>query len=321
MLLEALRFVQGAVAKKDHAPALTHLAIEQGRVKSYNGRIALSCPIPCDFDVRPKANLFIKAIATCRAEVALHMTTAGRLAVRSGKFRAHIECDEGPYPDVFPDGKMIEAPSNLVSILKRLAPFISEDASRVWSRGIMFKGQSAYATNNVVAVQCDLDDTFPIEVNLPEAAVLEAIRIGEQPKYLLMADNHLTFFYEGDKWMRAQLCKEPSPDIGYVIAKAYDTDHKGLYNVDEELGVLLDDVAPQLGVLGAVYLRDGRLHTAPDDESGASVAVEHTEVGVFSHEHLKLVSTVAATINFSAYPRPVLFVGRGIRGVIMGMRI
>ena len=44
-MLKALKFVQGAVSKKDLVPALTHFRIENGTVRSYNGMLALCTPI------------------------------------------------------------------------------------------------------------------------------------------------------------------------------------------------------------------------------------------------------------------------------------
>lgn len=318
-MLAELRFVQGAVAKKDFVPALNHFSIEQGRIKSYNGRIALSCPINLDLEVRPKALPFVNAIRTCREEVSLHMTPAGRLAVRSGKFKAFIECDDGPFPDVFPDGKMIECPPNFIETLRLMEPFISEDASRVWSRGVMFQKNKAYATNNIVVVEHKMPVAFPVACNLPHAAVTEALRIGEQPKYLLMADNHLTFYYEGDRWLRAQLTTEPAPDMVAIIDKWSADAH--LHPVDDGMLQALDDLTPFLGPVGAVYCSQGQLSTSPVDGEGACTRVEHTAVGAWSHAHLRDLTTVAVRWDLSKHPNPCAFEGKGIRGVIIGMRV
>lgn len=87
-MLKELKFVQGAVAKKDLLPAMTHFAIEGGHVRSYNGTLALSSPIPFDIDCKPKAGPLVQAIANCNDTVTLSMTPAGKLRIQSGKFWA-----------------------------------------------------------------------------------------------------------------------------------------------------------------------------------------------------------------------------------------
>lgn len=320
-MIDELRFVQGAVAKKDIIPSLTHFCIENGRIKSYNGRIALSCPIALDLNVRPRAVPFMKAIRACTTEAALYMTTAGRLGIRAGDFRAFIECDEQPFPDVFPDGTMIECPDGFLDSLRLLAPFISEDASRLWSRGIHFEGRHAYATNNIVLVQTQLKTEFPIPCNIPEIGVLEALRINEKPEYLLMAQNHLTFFYKGDRWLRMQLIADPAPDLGSILQANW-VKRKEMVDVPGDLLAALDTLAPFVDpALGAVTFAEGRVCTSPVEGEGASVNVAHTAAGAYSHAHMREWATIAKAWAPDKYPRPVPFIGDDVHGLIIGMRV
>src|ERR1700748_928221 len=97
-LLDSLKFVKGAVSRKDQLAALTHFGIKDGRITAYNGLIALSSPIALSLDCQPKAAPFIKAIEICEsmeATPALSITKGGKLTVAAGKgFRVHIECVE-----------------------------------------------------------------------------------------------------------------------------------------------------------------------------------------------------------------------------------
>ena len=323
-MIEQLRFVQGAVAKKDIVPELTHFCIENGRIKSYNGRIALSCPIPLDLNVRPKAVPFIAAIRACETEVALHMTPTGRLGIKAGKFKAFIECDEKPFPEVFPDGTLMECPDDFLHTLRLLEPFVSDDASRPWSRAIHFKGDHALATNNVVLVQHKMKATFPRDCALPHAGVMEALRIGENPISLLMAENHLSLYYEGDRWLRVQLITEPAPDMHAVIEANW-ASPADFVNVPADLPAALDTLSPFIDKVGAVHFGEGRVHTSPHDGEGASVAVAHTAAGAYSFAHLRdwtrLLETGDLLWEPSKYPRPVPFFAKGIKGLIIGMRL
>ena len=79
-MLNELKFVQGSVAKKDFLPALTHFAIADGKVRGYNGSIALCSPIPFDIVCNPKAEPLVRAIANCSDTVALALTRPEEIA-------------------------------------------------------------------------------------------------------------------------------------------------------------------------------------------------------------------------------------------------
>ena len=89
-MLKELKFVQGAVAKKDFVPAMTHFRIGD-TVRSFNGNMAICSPIALDLECTPKAETLVRAISNCQEEVVLSMTAKGRLKVHSGSFNAYIE--------------------------------------------------------------------------------------------------------------------------------------------------------------------------------------------------------------------------------------
>jgi hypothetical protein len=150
-MLEDLRFVQGAVAKKDLLPALTHFVMENGTVRGFNGTIALCSKIAFDLACKPKAEPLIRAINNCRDTVQLSLTPAGRLSVKSGGFKAFVDCVDGETPHVLPTGKFCPLDGvALLAGLKAVQPFIGDDASRPWANGVLLKGPSMFATNNVI---------------------------------------------------------------------------------------------------------------------------------------------------------------------------
>ena len=54
-MIRDLRFVKGAVARKDLVPGMTHFVIEQGTIRSYNGSLALCSQINLDLECKPNA--------------------------------------------------------------------------------------------------------------------------------------------------------------------------------------------------------------------------------------------------------------------------
>lgn len=316
-MLEALKFVQGAVAKKDFVPALTHFHIKAGRIKGYNGRIALSSPIPLDLDVIPKATSLIKAIQTCRDTVQINLTSTGKLSIRSGKFKALVDCinNLSLYPEVEPEGEEVLLPSNFLTTLKTLYPFIAEDASRPWARGILFRGQSAYATNNVILVEYWVGASFEVPVNIPKEAISEILRINENPERMLMTKSNVTFYFSGDRWLRTQLYDLNWPNVEPLL----DTE-ANCTAIPEGLFPALKDLLPFSDEFESVYFKDSCIATSRGEDSKATIEIDGLpSIGAYNIKQLMNLEGVAETMDFSMYPGACTFYGDNIRGVIIGV--
>lgn len=306
----------GAVAKKDFVPSLVHFSIEGGRVRGFNGMLGLCCPIDMNLSVSPKATQFVKAIQTCKETIQLHVTPAGRLAVKSGTFRAFVDCTEETYPMVEPEGAEIIPQGPIMAVLKKLAPFIAEDASRPWARGILLRGNSAFATNNIVVIEHWMSTPFPTEINIPKAAVTELLRIGEEPTALQVTADNATFHFSGGRWLRTQTYSTKWPDLSRVL----DVESVQL-PVPEGLWQAVEDLSPFVDDLGRLHLAPGKISTGQTDGSGASVDLPALGVtGCFNAHQLSLLKGVVDTIALDGYPKPCLFYGDSIRGAIVGMR-
>lgn len=315
-MLDALKFVKGAVSTKDFVPALTHFRIAEGRVTGYNGKMSLSAPIALDVDCCPKADAFVKAIEVCEETAQLHLTPARKLAIRSGKFRAHVETiDDAEWPNVQPEGLPVAIDGHLLPALKMLYAFSAEDASRPWAAGVLLDGDTAIATNNVVIVERWLGYHFPYRANLPRYAVREMVRIGEEPSGMQLTDNSATFHYPGGRWLRTQLNSLEWPNV-FAILDSVDT--LSAAPVPAGFFEALETLAPFVAAENRVFLQEGVLTTG---EEGASVDVPGVHAGpCFNIKMLRLLEGVAREVGFDSYPNPVPFFGERLRGCIAGMR-
>lgn len=315
-MLSALQFVQGSVARKDFDPSLMHFHIHGGKVQGYNGIVSLCGPIALDLDVTPNAVQLVKAIRGCHETIALSMTAGGKLAIKSGRFKAYVDCFTGGFPEIHPTGRRVELPKTFLPALKALAPCVAEDASRQWARGVLFRGQSAFATNNVVLVEYFLGVPFPEEINLPLAAIQELLRIGEHPEAMLFDTNAVTFLFSGDRWLRAQLYTTEWPDLTKVL----DGPHEAAIPSPITLG-MLEELLPFVDETGRIHLHPGELSTSREDGIGAKLEVPGLAVeAIFNAPMLRLVLELNPRIDFSGYPGPCRFIGDSFRGAIIGMR-
>lgn len=316
-MLEQLRFVQGSVAKKDYLPALTHFRIENGKVRGFNGTLALCSPIPFDIACTPEAIPLVQAIRNCTETIALSMTPAGRLSVKSGKFRVLINCIEGETSHVEPEGEPLQLDgAALLSALQAVQPFIGDDASRPWSNGVLLKGQSAFATNNVTLVEYWAGSDFPKTVNLPRAAIKEILRVGEAPVSAQSSEGSFTLHYSNGRWIRTALLATEWPDLSRVLDKTSRQE-----TVNPQLFEGLEFIKPFVDKIGRVTFHEGAVCTSTTEGEGARFDIDGLDYpGSFQIEMLMLLQGVAQTIDFSTYPGPCLFTGERLRGAIIGMR-
>lgn len=312
-------FVRGVMARNAITPELEYYQIRGGRITGFNGHLALSAPIDLDIEACPKAAPFFKALEKIDGakSVSLYLTKAGKLAVKGDNFAAYIPCAETfPYDSV-PTGEKHLAPETLLDDLSRALPFVSEDASRLWSQGVLMHNGTAMATNNVVLVQIWSGHTLPT-LNLPKYLVSEILRVKKAPEFLVADENSLSCIYADGSWMRSSVLSGGWP---------FETLEKVMSNpgspapISPAVGVALDQLAPFLdGKSAPVYFRPDGLATSPHEEDGAIVAGELPAGPIFTASQLKLVIEAADAIDWSAYPAPVPFTGDRMRGVILGRR-
>lgn len=319
-MLKELKFVMGAVAKKDFLPAMTHFAIEAGTVRAYNGVVALCAPLAFDIDCKPKADKLVQAISKCPEDSTpvLTMTTAGRLSIKAGAFKAFIECVAEETPHVLPDGDIVQFDGEaMLKALHVLAPFIGDDASRPWSNGVLFRDESAYATNNVLLVEYWTGAKMPISVNVPRVAIREMLRINEAPAYAQVTSTSMTFHYKDKRWVRTQLLDVAWPDLNPLLDK--ESQPRVL---DDALFDGLEKLEPFADKMGRVFIDNGTLSTIPGpvDEGAFFELPNFPFNGIYQIQMLMLLRGVAQQADLSMYPSPCIFYGDRLRGAIIGMR-
>lgn len=318
-MLKELKFVQGAVGKKDLLPAMTHFQIQNGHVRSYNGTLAISSPLPFDLDCCPKADQLVKAIGQCEETIVLSMTPGGKLRVQSGKFRAFVENtqDTGFHP--VPEGEPLAFDgTTLLAALKVLYPFIGNDASRPWTNGVLLNGQSAYATNNTCIVEYWLGTPFPRQINIPRAAIKEMLRVDEAPTHAQLAGNSITFHYDDGRWIRSQLLGVEWPFE--QIAKILNRDNAPV-RLPDDLFSAITKLQRLSDGSNRIYIDYGLLTTHTEEEMGGSVEVDGLEFqGCYNIAMFSLLEGVVTHADFTLYPEPALFFGQQLRGAIIGMR-
>lgn len=319
-MLDSLRFVRGAVSSKNFEPSLKHFQIKDKRISAYNGVLSLSSPIECDLDVRPLATKFVHAISLCEESTSLHITETGRLFIKSGTFRAHIDCIAEPFEFIEPVGTTLPVEGGILEAFKSLSDLMGIDASRPWSHGILLAGQSAFVTNNIILVEYWLGHTFPATMGIPAACVKEFLRIGQEPTSIQSDGSTVTFHFEGGRWLMSSLLViEQWPDPRTLLDKDCIP-----IPIDDSLFVAIEALKPFTDAqhLYAMWLSpNGTVSTASREDDGARFLLAECRgmMGRYSADQLMRLRGIADRIDWSSYPRPCLFFGDKLRGAIIGL--
>lgn len=323
-MLDALRFVAAAVAKKDYVPELTHFKIHDGRVTGFNGVLALSSDIDVDLDIRPHASKLLAAIRACQGTISLNMTPQGKLAVKSGAFKSFVDClsDEAAEA-MYPEGKIIDLGDKFLAGIKALAPAMGVDASRPWSMGIKLQRQSMFATNNVMLVEYWHGEDIPLDIVIPAVAVEELLRIGDAPTKIQVTENSISFWFSPTRWMKSVLLQGGMWPIDKMEAVLSSPDGSQIEFVPGFFEAV-ETLKPFLGESGALYVTPTAISTSQHDGEGTSVELAIPGVvgmQAYHYKQLSLLGSVARTIDWTAYPRPCMFRGELLRGAVVGQRV
>lgn len=316
-LLKTLKFVRGAVSNKSANIEMQYFMIEGGHIRATNGVMSLGAPIDLGISCSPRADVFYKAIGQCKDVVSLkYLENTDRLSVGSGKFRAFIPCmsTKGLHPR--PSGIQVQADGQaLYSAFEKLEKFVCKDDLRPWTNGVLLKGQSAFATNNVCLVEFWIGVELPFVANVPLPAVKEVLSAGA-PDALLMDASSITFWYDDGRWIKTQLYADEWPNLSNILESPATP-----VAIPDDLFVGLKAVKEFSDKEDRrVWFRDGMICASLYDDDAATYKVEGlAQHGCYRAEMLGLLEGVATTADFSTYPEPVVFYGDRIRGAILGL--
>lgn len=319
-MLNTLRLVRGAVAKKDLVPTLTHFHVYDGRIQGGNSRLSIDCACTefNGFNFTVPAERFLKAADACEGEPNLKITDSGKLSVSKKRFKALLPLeDHEKYPlNENPNNYKNINSKSLIKALRMLQPFIGDDATRHWTNGIWINKGFAYATNNVVLarVEVEVQDSFI----LPAYAVEELLRIHKMPSGIQVTEQAAYFAYDDGTWIQTQLITGQWPES--VADMIIPTDNATV--LPKEFTDAITKILPFCPEkdFPRLCLNDGMVAT---DDGVMSAEVDGFENmgGYFRAEPLLAVAGVANTIDFGSYPAPCYFSGDNIEGVLVGVKI
>jgi len=313
-MLESLKFVHGAVSEKDIVPVLTHFHIADGRVQGSNGRLVLDAPIAgITGDIVVPADKFLKAVDTCSGSPNLEINEMS-LTISAGRFKAKLPMLDVEFPRTAQaTDERVAVDKKLLTALRSLKPFISTDATRQWSCGVLLSEGYAYATNNIILAKAPAPD-MGVDLSLPVWAVDELLRIGTPPECMSIGESTLSFFWSNGAWMQTKLGTGAWPKLGEYMPDDY-----------SGLPALPEGFAKQVKRLTA-FCPDPNFPVVALNEDGISTADGATTAEISGYTfaeckfHAKMLLLVLESATSASFEQvPALWKGNDVEGVIAGV--
>ena len=327
-ILESLKFVQGATSESRLDPRLSHFLIKNGYVFGFNGMMQLSSPIDVDpeYTLAPRAKHLIHTLEQCSEDVVMSLTDTGNLRFVSKNFSAVVPTNP---PDemaieIPPQGRNFVSSPNLLEVFRTMKPFISDDASRTWSTGILIGGGYAYATNNIVVAKMPTGLKTELWFNLPLHVVDEMLRVNENPNGFSIFENgtKITVYYPGHRLITSVLGSMEWPNLNNILDKleyeGYNYVSAVLHGVDKVVHFCDDE--------GCVYVSPECVHTALDTKSEGAVVQTSTGAADTTRYSVAMLNKLRGEgnrIDLKPYPGPAPFWNHetGLKGAIVGAQI
>lgn len=321
-MLDALKFVSYAT-KEIGAPFETHVILGNQWAIATNGVVSIGHQIIEEIQACPHTFRLIDALASCAEAYSITQLDAGRLAVRSGKFRAVVPCIEPALAQLpFPDPPVAAIDDRLRAALETVGVLAAEGAQHVLTASVLLRAGSALATNRHVIFEAWHGIDLPPGLVVPKAAIVALSKVAKPLARFGYSQTSATFYFDDGSWLKTQLYNEQWPASVDRILNG----QVNAWPVPVDFWKAVDAIEP-FSDEGKIFFNGKELRTHPDEGTGASYEVSGIPTGVcFNEAYLKLIKPLAKQIDFCV-KRDVdkngymlVFFGDNVRGCIAGMR-
>ena len=310
MLTACLVCESGAVLDR-----FKHVLFADNELRAFNGIVTFQAPFAADgecFAVNEER--LARALAACGGEQARAVRTPDFLVLKQERLTIRVR--KLPSEKVFlehlpiPKKKDRVNAAGLLAALRRVAPFISVDASRPWSVSALVANGYVWATNNLALVRTPikLDGTWRLP--LPAVQLLLLLEdvdwIARAGARVLVGARDMLFAFpeSSSDWptnLEAFFASFPArlPELDKELVAAAKTIEK----FSDRFVTLTEDTV------------QGKTATL---ESEYEISI-HKGSGTYAASLLSLLLASATHADFSTYPKPVHFKGELLEGVAVGV--
>ena len=242
------------------------------------------------------------------------------ITIRAGKMRGTIQTQS---PDTVammePADEWQTPPPTLINAMRTARPFVAEVAAQPYATCLCFRSEGIFATTNISLIQVECPGLAPpSDMLVPAWAAGFAIKTDGELTGIILNQSYIAFRWADGLWLRAQLIQGAfpaaagallgavAPNQPLAITSAWRRAYCAVAAISEEVVAIEPDrIVGGHGRSQVVY------------ETAASGLTETLRL---DPKYSTPVVECATAWDPSAFPKPVPFVGPGIKGLIVGRR-
>lgn len=317
---DAIKWIGDALSPKDIVTGQSFYKVTNQEIKATDGRLIAGHPWPDHTDFVVPGVEFEAVFKRMKEEPTIKATDKG-ITIRSGMFHGSINTlplDKWNYPEV-DDAVWQLIPPDLLSVLKALRPFISDNAMQKWATCVALENDWAYATNNVALAGSPCKG-LGLMALLPVWAVDFVLSRPAGLDLWAWTPQYVAFKWDNGAWMRASLVIGQFPErAAGMIREAAAT--KPTQKITPEYRQAFADVAEMAEDTIIIY-PDKMVSKFRQAEIVAHVKSRVPEEGqsIWGASFLLPAIMAADVWSPDVWPKPAPFKGPVVCGYVVGRR-
>jgi hypothetical protein len=313
-LIDALKFISLAQHEKG-SPLKTYCQLSDGFATSSDGILTASHKIEEDLEARPHTTKLIAALTNCGKNLSITQLENNVLAIRSGKYFAHVPCHDDEISKFVPDQPVCPISNSIKEGFAHIGHLSQEAAATVYQSSILLRSGSMISTNGIACLEYWHGIDLPTIV-VPKSFVSAICKINKPLVNLGFSQSSVTFWFDDESWLKTQLFADPWPDIDQALNMAELSIIKRPLVFYKALRAV-EDFVEDGREKGVVYLSEYGISSHLNRTEGACYDMKNLGEIALSIRQLKNIETSCDQIAFDKHR--LFFFGDKVRGVLMGV--
>ena len=310
-----MNFISKAQSKLG-VPYQTHCVIKNGILSAFDGTITIGIACKFDFEACPHTLSLIDAIKNCSSDVSITQLNNCVLSIKSGKFKASIDCHPSDnMVCIPPDPKIATIDNRLLDAFNCVVNIVSETAAKECLAGVLLQCNSVLATNGMLLVEYWHGINLPSGLLLPKKFVKAVIDSDKNIAGFGYSPNSVTFYFEDNSFIRTNLYQSPFPNTAPIF--------DGWLGEPMPLPDEFFKAVASIGKCteaGKVYFVEDKVSSTKTPSLGASYEVECLPNNMaFNSNYIKLIEPYCELAHFDKNSHTFYFFSNNVRGALKGM--
>lgn len=317
---EALVKIKAALSKQRIVEHLSHYLIRDGFLVASDGRMTAGAPVdvPGEYLIPGEELELLMGKFGDGAEVRIEGTV---VHIAQGKLRGTIATsllDSVLFPSPGKDPAWLLPCADFLPALRLARPFISDNAMQEWATTAWLRDGSILATTNRSLVEVNCEGLLGADTLLPVWAVDYVLGHGDILTGVLWHERFACFQWSDGSWMHTLINAGKWPEQAVQMLAA----------VEDPEWLIEQEWRDAYAAVSSVVLEGEPITISADRMEGrrkqawvsypAESPTPPHGASQWDPKFLSPVVAIATHIDLTAWPKPAVFVGNGIKGLVVG---